>query len=183
MRSWRSVFGPSRNPLQRNELRCCGLDLNQHTLSGTSPSSWRQLPVELVSPCSESQPVVSQGPSRSGELEHWLATIGSEYEKKNVTDEVSAMLQLQFRRKEFLALTDPEFRLRKGLTTSLQRCHNSRHGNTKEKTGEQSRKADWEAGKSAAEEKTEREESYWNGSQDCEWQTNERKAYGGEGVW
>jgi len=50
------------------------------------------------------------------------------------------------------------------LTTSLQRRHNSQHGNTKEETGEQGVRENWEAGKSAAEEKTEREESYWNGS-------------------
>jgi hypothetical protein len=62
------------------------------------------------------------------------------------------------------------------LTTSLRRRHNSRHGNTTEKTGEQRLRADWEAGKSTAKERTEGEESHRHGSQNREWQTNERKA-------
>ena len=24
------------------QVKCCGLDLNQHTLSGTSPSNWQR---------------------------------------------------------------------------------------------------------------------------------------------
>jgi hypothetical protein len=36
IRSWRSVIGPSGKPMRRKESRCCGLDLNQHALSGTN---------------------------------------------------------------------------------------------------------------------------------------------------
>ncbi len=53
MRSWRSVFGPLlASQIQRKDLVCCGLDLNQHTLSGTSPSNWHQPLLELARACS-----------------------------------------------------------------------------------------------------------------------------------
>ena len=73
--------------------------------------------------------------------------------------------------------------LGKGLTMSLERRHNSQHGSTKKKTGDQRVGAGRDGGKPGEDEKTDGAESYWNGPQNCEWQTNERKTCGGEGVW
>jgi hypothetical protein len=37
----RKTDAAQSKPEMRASCKCCGLDLNQHTLSGTSPSSWR----------------------------------------------------------------------------------------------------------------------------------------------
>jgi hypothetical protein len=61
---------------------CCGLDLNQHTLSGTSPSKWHQPLLELARACSCKD-------FCQRDLQRFLVAC-KDCEKNNATDGVSA---------------------------------------------------------------------------------------------